>query len=62
MSNSNKIEMQVIMQYYHLLKSRNPTDVSNPISLGMEPAKELEAVLFTVSKIGKKNCFSINEQ
>ena len=35
----------------NLPKSRYSNDVSNPISLGMEPVKELEAVLFMVSKI-----------
>ena len=41
MSDSDKIEIKVIMQYCHLPKSRNSNNVSNPISLGMEPFKEL---------------------
>ena len=38
----------------NLPKSRNVNDVSNPISLGMEPVKELEAVLYMVSKIARE--------
>ena len=51
MSDSDKIEIKVSMQYCHLPKSRNSNDVSSPISLGMEPVRELEAVLYMFSKI-----------
>ena len=51
------LEIKVIMQYCHLPKARDSNDVSNPISLGMEPVKELETVLYTVSKIGEKVLF-----
>ena len=54
MSDSDKTEVKDIMQYCHLPKSRNFNDVSNPISLGMEPVKELEAVLHMVLKIARE--------
>ena len=54
MSNRDKIEIKVIMQYCHLPKSRDHNDVSNPISLGMEPVRELEAVLYMFSKIARE--------
>ena len=54
MSNRDKMEIKVIMQYCHLLKSRDPNDASNPISLGMEPVKEFESVLYMVPKIAGK--------
>ena len=44
MRHSNKIEIKVIMQYWYLPKSRISNDVSSPISLGMEPVKELLSV------------------
>ena len=59
MRDSDKIKIKVSMQYCHLPKSRNFNDVSNPISLGMKPVKELEAVLYMVSKIGEEDLFSI---
>ena len=59
MRDSDRIRIKVSMQYCHLPKSRNSNDVSSPISLGMEPVKELEAVLYMVSKIGEN---SINNE
>ena len=43
MSDSDKIEIKVIMQYCHLPNSIPPSDVISPISLGMKPVKELES-------------------
>ena len=60
MSNSDKIEIKVSMQYCHLPKSRYPNDVSNPISLGIEPVKRFEAVLYMVSKIARRIFFPLD--
>ena len=38
----------------NLPKSRYSNNVSSPISLGMEPVKELESVLYTVPKIARE--------
>ena len=54
MRDSDRIRIKVSMQYCHLPKSRNSNDVSNPISLGMEPVKEFESVLYMVQKIAGK--------
>ena len=47
---------QTITDYFkkNLPKLSHSNAVSNPISLGMEPVKELEAVLYVVSKIARE--------
>ena len=47
-SNNNRLLQR------NLPKSRYSNNVSNPISLGMEPVKELETVLYLVSKIARE--------